>query len=117
MRQVDKKISSIMAAIEDGMYQPSMKDRIAELEGEKRKLTAYLAQSPKPTALRLHPSLSEVYRMKIRNLSAALQDPGLKTEVTEALRGLSPRSGRSRRQTRRTGTTLNWQGNWRVFWH
>ena len=88
LAQIDKKISSIMAAIEDGMYQPSMKDRMAELEGEKRKLDAFLAQSPEPPALRLHPSLSEVYRTKIRNLAAALQDPGLKMEATEALRGL-----------------------------
>ena len=45
-------------------------------------------QCPEPLALRLHPSLSEVYRTKICNLSSALQDPGLKTEATEALRGL-----------------------------
>ncbi len=37
---------SVMAAIEDGMYQPSMKDRMAELEGEKRRLDAFLSQSP-----------------------------------------------------------------------
>ena len=86
--QIDKKISSIMAAIEDGMYQPSMKDRMAVLEGEKRKLDAFLALSPEPPALRLHPSLSEVYRTRIRNLSSALQDPCLKTEASEALRGL-----------------------------
>ena len=29
-----------------------------------------------------------LYRTKIRNLSSALQDPGLKMEATEALRGL-----------------------------
>tara|TARA_R110002033_G_scaffold133442_3_gene173493 strand:+ start:827 stop:1306 length:480 start_codon:yes stop_codon:yes gene_type:complete len=88
---LDKKINSIMAAIEDGMYQPSMKDRMAELEGEKRRLDAFLSQNPEPPALRLHPSLSKAYRTKIGNLSSALQDPGLKTEASEAsesLRGL-----------------------------
>jgi site-specific DNA recombinase len=88
LAQLDKKISNITAAIEDGMYQPSLKDRMAELEHEKRRLTDYLAQSPEPPALRLHPSLSEVYRRKIFDLSSALQDPGLKAEATEALRGL-----------------------------
>ncbi|MEO9629637.1 MAG: recombinase family protein [Sulfitobacter sp.] len=88
LSQVEKKISSIMAAIEDGMYQPSMKKRMAELEGEKQALTTALEQSPEPPALRLHPSLSDHYRSKIRNLSSALQDPDLKTEATEALRGL-----------------------------
>ncbi|SHF95015.1 hypothetical protein SAMN05444149_10722 [Pseudosulfitobacter pseudonitzschiae] len=33
------------------MYQPSMKDRLAELEGEKRELDAFLAQGPEPLAV------------------------------------------------------------------
>lgn len=86
--QVEKKISGILAAIEDGMYQPSMKDRMSDLETEKEKLTVFLEESPEPPALRLHPSLSNLYRSKIRNLSSALQDPDLKMEATEALRGL-----------------------------
>ena len=86
--QIDKKIRGILAAIEDGLYQPSMKDRMAELEAEKATLQRSLEQSPEPPALRLHPSLSDLYRTKIRNLSSALQDPGLKMEATEALRGL-----------------------------
>ena len=88
LAQVDKKISGILAAIEDGMYQPSMKDRLTDLEGEKRRLGTYLEQSPKPPALRLHPSLSELYRTKILNLASTLRDPDLKGEATEALRGL-----------------------------
>ncbi len=47
-----------------------------------------MEESPEPPALRLHPSLSDLYRSKIRNLSSALQDPDLKMEATEALRGL-----------------------------
>ena len=86
--QIDKKIASIMAAIEDGLYQPSMKDRMDQLESEKLTLTRFLETTPEPPALRLHPSLSDLYRSKIRNLSSALQDPGLKMEATEALRGL-----------------------------
>ena len=85
---VEKKISGILAAIEDGMYQSSMKVRMAELEREKQTLADVLEQSPEPPALRLHPSLSDLYRTKIRNLASALQDPGLKMEATEALRGL-----------------------------
>ena len=70
------------------MYQPSMKDRMAELEGEKQKLNAFFNHSPEPPALRLHPSLSALYRRKVRNLAADLQDVGLKMAATEALRGL-----------------------------
>jgi hypothetical protein len=36
----------------------------------------------------LHPSLSDLYRIKIRNLASALQDLDLKMEATEALLGL-----------------------------
>tara|TARA_R110000850_G_scaffold113041_4_gene227553 strand:+ start:2002 stop:3648 length:1647 start_codon:yes stop_codon:yes gene_type:complete len=88
LAQVEKKISGILSAIEDGMYQPSMKDRMSDLETDKEKLTVFLEESPEPPALRLHPSLSDLYRSKIRNLSSALQDPDLKMEATEALRGL-----------------------------
>ncbi|MGO4910697.1 zinc ribbon domain-containing protein, partial [Pseudorhodobacter sp. W20_MBD10_FR17] len=63
--QVDKKIAGIMAAIEDGMYQPSMKDRMEQLESEKQTLTRFLATTPEPPALRLHPSLSDLYRTKV----------------------------------------------------
>jgi len=61
---------------------------MAELESEKQTLTTALEQSAEPPALRLHPSLSDHYRSNIRNLSSALQDPDLKMEATEALRGL-----------------------------
>jgi hypothetical protein len=38
--------------------------------------------------VRLHPSLSNLFRSKIRHLPFALQDPNLHTEATEALRVL-----------------------------
>ena len=73
-----------MAAIEDGLYQPSMKDRLETLKSEKASLSSLL----EPPALRLHPSLSDLYRSKIRKLSEALNELGLKREATEVLRGL-----------------------------
>ena len=89
LAQVEKKISGIMAAIEDRLYQPSMKDRLATLESEKASLSSLLDQPPEPPpALRLHPSLSDLYRSKIGKLSDSLNEPGLKREATEMLRGL-----------------------------
>lgn len=70
------------------MYQPSMKDRMEQLESEKQTLTRFLETTLEPPALRLHPSLLDLYRTKIRNLASALQDLTLKMEATEALRGL-----------------------------
>ncbi len=88
LTQVEKKISGIMAAIEDGLYQPSMKDRLETLKSEKATLSSLLDQTPEPPALRLHPSLSDLYRSKIGKLSESLNEPGLKREATEVLRGL-----------------------------
>ena len=87
LTQVEKKISGIMAAIEDGLYQPNMKDRLATLKSEKALLSSLL-EPPDPPALRLHPSLPDLYRSKIRKLSESLNERGLKREATEVLRGL-----------------------------
>ena len=43
LAKIDKAVAGIMAAIEDGLYQPSMKARISELEREKAEITARLA--------------------------------------------------------------------------
>jgi hypothetical protein len=51
-------------------------------------LTAALAESPEPPALRLHPGLTESYRAKVSDLAAALAAPSLQVQATEALRGL-----------------------------
>nr|WP_154338347.1 recombinase family protein [Paracoccus sp. S-4012] len=88
LAQVEKKIAAMLSAIEDGMYHSSMKAKMAGLEDEKTRLTRALEEAPEPPALRLHPSLSELYRERIEDLAASLQDPGLRLEASEALRGL-----------------------------
>jgi site-specific DNA recombinase len=88
LKQIEKKIAGILQAIEDGMYHPSMKAKMADLEARKTRLITFLEDSPEPPALRLHPRLSDLYREKIANLSAALNQPGLKLEATQILRGL-----------------------------
>lgn len=55
LAQVERKIAGILSAIEDGLYEPSMKARMEELKVEKARLSSNLAQSPEPPALRLHP--------------------------------------------------------------
>lgn len=61
---------------------------MAAFEKEKVELTAILADQPELPALRLHPRLSDLYREKIADLSAALNQPELKPQATELLRGL-----------------------------
>lgn len=48
LKQIEKKIAGILTAIEDGMYHPSMKAKIADLENRKSQLTTFLEDSPGP---------------------------------------------------------------------
>ncbi|WP_415639398.1 recombinase family protein, partial [Paracoccus nototheniae] len=84
LAQIEKKIASILTAIEDGMYHSSMKAKMAMLEARKAELSAQLAATPEPPALRLHPSLWERYRTQIEGLAEALQQPSTKREATTA---------------------------------
>ena len=55
----------MIRAIEDGLYQPSMKERMTALEAEKAQLVTDLAVKPDPTPIALHPNLPLLYRKKV----------------------------------------------------
>ena len=76
----------MIRAIEDGMYQPSMKERMAELEAEKAVLKERLASAPEPPSIRLHPNLAREYRNKVAVLEEVLADPANKAEAAEIIR-------------------------------
>ena len=88
LAQVEKKIAGFLSAIEDGMYHPSMKEKMAVLEDRKRSLTAQVAEAPEPAVLRMHPNLGNLYRQKIGDLVDALSDPAVRVEAAEAMRSL-----------------------------
>ncbi|UWQ47689.1 recombinase family protein [Leisingera aquaemixtae] len=88
LKKVESRIANILTAIEDGMYTASMKDKMAELEGEKARLEAVIADNPEPPALRLHPSLSARYRELIDDLAGSLNAPEVRREATASLRAL-----------------------------
>ena len=96
---VERKIAAMIRAIEDGLYQPSMKERMAALEAEKAQLMAELAAQPDATPVALHPNLPLLYRRKVEELEAVLADPELGAEAMEAIRSmiarivLTPRAG------------------------
>ena len=75
----------MIRAIEDGLYQPSMKARMAELEAEKAALEERLAAPELPKVL-LHPNLAAMYRQKVAALEQALADPEIKAEAMEIVR-------------------------------
>ena len=83
---VRRKIASMIRAIEDGLYQPSMKGRMAELEAEKAALEERLATAPELPKVLLHPNLAAMYRQKVAALEQALADPEIKAEAAEIVR-------------------------------
>ena len=81
----------MIRAIEDGLYQPSMKERMTALEAEKAQLVTDLAVKPDPTPIALHPNLPLLYRKKVEELEAVLADPELGPEAMDAIRSMITR--------------------------
>jgi hypothetical protein len=88
---IERKIAGIMTAIEDGMYTPALKERMAALEARKAEIQALLASAAAPSVVRLHPNAAEVYRRKVAELELALNDDSIKAEAGEILRSLIDR--------------------------
>ena len=91
LAQVERKIAAMIRAIEDGLYQPSMKERMTALEAEKAQLTAELRPSRDTAPVALHPNLPALYRRKVEELEAVLADPELGPEAMEAIRPMITR--------------------------
>jgi DNA invertase Pin-like site-specific DNA recombinase len=88
---VDRKIAGIMAAIEDGMYTPALKERMKALEARKAELEAEMASAEPPSVVRLHPNAAEIYRRKVAELELALNEESIKAEAADILRSLIDR--------------------------
>ncbi|SCY93290.1 hypothetical protein [Microvirga guangxiensis] len=84
---VQRKIDGILSAIEDGLYQPSMKTRLAELEAEKAALLSQKNASATIPNVSVHPNLA-VYRRKVEELESLLEDAAHRDEAMELVRTL-----------------------------
>ncbi len=71
--KIDKAVAGIMAAIEDGLYQPVMKARMTH------------APQPIPT---IHPNIADAYRRRVERLAETLKDPETRQEAADAIRSL-----------------------------
>ncbi|MFT8473414.1 hypothetical protein [Acetobacter persici] len=71
--KVERGIAGIMAAIEDGMYQSSMKARLVSLEGQKADIVARLGEAP-PDVPNVHPDIASHYRRNVERFTEALDD-------------------------------------------
>ncbi len=88
---VDRKITGIVKAIEDGAYTPRLKARLSALESEKAKATARLANMKPAPALRLRPNLPALYRSKVEKFAEARNEPATAAEAGDILRALIER--------------------------
>lgn len=87
LAKIDKAVAGIMAAIEDGLYQPTMKARMAELEREKAEISARLAEAPQDIP-DIHPGIAEIYKRKVAALTAALNDTETRLDASSDIRSL-----------------------------
>ena len=86
---IKKRLDQIMDAIEQGIITPTTKDRLLALEARQDEVRMLMAKANvEPEAPALHPNLAEMYKRKIADLEAALNDPSTKTEAAQLLRGL-----------------------------
>jgi len=87
LAKVQRGIDAITAAVEDGLYQPSMKARLADLEQQKTQLAARLSEAP-AVMPDIHPNVAGLYARMIERLTTALEDDTTRSEAMEAIRSL-----------------------------
>ena len=61
------------------------------LEKRNAEIEELLATAPAPQVVRLHPNMTEVYRLKVTELEVALNGDSIKAEAGEVLRSLIDR--------------------------
>lgn len=87
LAKIDRAVAGIMAAIEDGLYQPAMKARMAELEREREEIIARLAEAP-PVIPDVHPGIAEIYKRRVAALTTTLGDPETRLDASSDIRSL-----------------------------
>jgi hypothetical protein len=84
---VEHKIASIVAAVEQGLFHSSMKERLSTLEAEHSRIAAVAAE-PAPAPVSVHPNLAELYRRKVQELETLLADVELGAEAMNLIRSM-----------------------------
>ncbi len=87
---IEKKIKTMIDAIEEGGYVRGMSDRLRDLEARQDEINERLATVPTDIP-DIHPNIAGVYRRKVERLAEALADPRDRDEAAEAIRGLIER--------------------------
>ncbi|ARE85368.1 resolvase [Roseovarius mucosus] len=85
--QITRRLDGLYDAIADGLRTAGLKTKLEEMELRLAEIDAKL-QAPEPTAVRIHPQLSEIYRRKVEGLSETLADPEIRPMALDTIRGL-----------------------------
>ena len=81
----------MMRAIEDGLYESSMKERLKCLQNERLALEVDLGETAEAEFTILsHPNLPELYRRKVEQLEAILEGPD-RAEAMDLIRSMIDR--------------------------
>ena len=121
LAEIEKRMASMIAAIEEGGYVRGMSDRLRALEARQGELNERLTAVPADIA-DIHPNIAIVYRRKVERLAEALADPRDRDEAADAIRGLIERivltPGEKRGEMHAAlhgdlGTILEWAGSGR----
>jgi hypothetical protein len=93
--EAQQAIANILRAIEDGMYQPSLKERLSEAEARRARAEAGLAQllaAAEAVPQIPHPRIAEAYRRRVEEMEAVLGgDDVVAAEAREVVRSLITR--------------------------
>jgi len=87
LKVIERKIANLVDAIEDGLADPGVKQRLEELRARQQALVDQDGQKTMPAPPALHPNLAQVYAKRVATLREAL-DAGDGEEVLEAARNL-----------------------------
>ncbi|WP_286828276.1 MULTISPECIES: recombinase family protein [Kordiimonas] len=87
LQKVTRQIEQMIDAIQEGLYEPSMKVRMRSLEDRKANLTRELETAEEPPIL-LHPAMAEEYRKRVSKLYAMLTDERTRLEASDDIRAL-----------------------------
>jgi site-specific DNA recombinase len=88
LKAVERKIQAIMEAVENGLYAPSMNDRLRALEAERNALQRLSEAAEAPSPVVVHPNLAELYRRRVAELEQLLADPELGSEAMDLIRAM-----------------------------
>ena len=88
LADIDRKIAGIMRAIEDGLYEPTMKARLNELRTEREALSREVdTDDEQAFDVLTHPRLAEIYARRIDRLMEELNRPD-HAEASDLIRSL-----------------------------